>query len=186
MSKHAILGLFRSLYFSGLAMNINCSIVCPWFVQTGIIEKETAFAIAGLPLGTVENVVLAILRAASDESVNGDIMSVDSEGVLAIPYDSFISGDGGYCEFSRAVPLGHLADFLALALHALFRSLAYHHQTKPSPSAPQERSNSQSSSRTSLARSSPPVSSGPSSSSAASSPCSPISTGEVECSTYRL
>lgn len=101
LSKHAMLGLMRSVYHSAKVEGININIIAPWFVETGILTVTTRLAIAGLPLGTVSDVTLAMLKAASDPDLNGHILSVDPDGVLSIGPDCMGAGENGYCE-SRA------------------------------------------------------------------------------------
>lgn len=101
LSKHAMLGLMRSVYYSAAAEGININIICPWFVETGILTVPTRLAIAGLPLGTVSDVALAMLKAASDPDLNGHILSVDPDGVLDIGPECMAAGEDGYCEFDR-------------------------------------------------------------------------------------
>ncbi|ORY72435.1 hypothetical protein BCR35DRAFT_307723 [Leucosporidium creatinivorum] len=96
MSKHAMIGLFRSLYHSATPAGININIVCPWFCATGILSAPTRIAVAGLPLATVDNVVQGIFKGSSDPSFTGNILGIDAAGVLCIPYDAFIVGEGGY------------------------------------------------------------------------------------------
>ncbi|ORY72427.1 hypothetical protein BCR35DRAFT_282162 [Leucosporidium creatinivorum] len=96
MSKHAMMGLFRSLYYSAQPIGINVNIVCPWFVATGILDTGALLAVAGLPLATVDNVVSGIFKASSDPNYNGYILAIDASGVLSISHDAFFLGDGGY------------------------------------------------------------------------------------------
>ncbi|KAI5480568.1 5'-methylthioadenosine phosphorylase [Pseudohyphozyma bogoriensis] len=86
-SKHAMLGLYRSGYYSGEPYNINFTIVCPWFVLTPILGNTARVLIAGLPLSTVPDVVDAMLLGSTSEA-KGDALAVDPEGVIAIPFDT--------------------------------------------------------------------------------------------------
>ncbi|KAL8280091.1 hypothetical protein RQP46_007421 [Phenoliferia psychrophenolica] len=88
-AKHGMLGLFRSLYFEGLAEGINMNLIAPWCVDTPIIGVLQRLALFGLPLATVEHVVGAMLQAASCPQFNGNTTVIDADGVLAIPFENF-------------------------------------------------------------------------------------------------
>jgi len=112
MSKHGVLGLFRSLYYDALVYGIkikcvspslppprtpltlplfSCSIVNPFFVNTAIIGVLPKLLIAGIPLATVDEVVAAMIAASTKPDSNGSAFVVDFKCVL-----SFIF----FCTFS--------------------------------------------------------------------------------------
>ena len=103
-AKHAVLGLFRSLYFDGQIHGIKyvldslslCSnfeltcvdstnIICPWFTDTGIVTPLTRAALIGLPLCTVDDVVSAVIRSAADQSFSGNTVVIDAKYVFPSP-----------------------------------------------------------------------------------------------------
>lgn len=105
MSKHGVLGLFRSLYYDALVYGIkikcvflslspsrpalltfahsSCSIVNPFFVSTGIIGVLPKLLIAGIPLATVDEVVAAMVAASTKPDSNGSAFVVDFKCVLS-------------------------------------------------------------------------------------------------------
>jgi hypothetical protein len=52
--------------------------VAPWFVPTAILNTGARLAIAGLPLATVDNVVLSIFKGTSDPAFTGNVLTVDA------------------------------------------------------------------------------------------------------------
>ncbi len=84
-SKHAMMGLFRSLEHDARAANLSLSLVCPWFCSsTGILGPEVVFSLAGLPLTDQAKVVDAMLLASVTERC-GDALAIDAEGILRVP-----------------------------------------------------------------------------------------------------
>ncbi|KAM0749923.1 NAD(P)-binding protein [Meredithblackwellia eburnea MCA 4105] len=95
MSKHAVMGLFRSTHFDGAAFGINVNIVCPWFVLTPILKTPIRLILAGLPTNEVATVVEAMVYASSTEE-GGLTLAVDPSGVLSLPFETFGVGEDGY------------------------------------------------------------------------------------------
>ncbi|KPV76308.1 uncharacterized protein RHOBADRAFT_52333 [Rhodotorula graminis WP1] len=103
MSKHGILGLFRSLYYDALVYGIKINIVNPFFVSTGIIGVLPRLLIAGIPLATIDEVVAAMVAASTKPDSNGSAFVVDFKGILELPTAVFSVDDGYYRVFaSRA------------------------------------------------------------------------------------
>lgn len=85
MSKHAMMGLFRSLEQDAKASYISLSLICPWFcTTTGILRPDVVFSLSGLPMTDETKVVDAMLLASVTESC-GDAFAVDAEGILRVP-----------------------------------------------------------------------------------------------------
>ncbi|SCV67697.1 BQ2448_5308 [Microbotryum intermedium] len=105
MAKHGILGLFRSIYYDCEAANIRSNIICPWFIDTGIIAPLNRAGLFGIPLGKIEDVVAGMLKSASDPSFHGYQVAIDANGILAIPFEATSIGpEGYYAEFgNRAI-----------------------------------------------------------------------------------
>ncbi|GAA5829579.1 hypothetical protein JCM3770_002689, partial [Rhodotorula araucariae] len=80
-SKHAMLGLFRSLYYDSLAYGIRLNIVNPFFVSTGLFGTLPKLLLAGIPLPTVDDVVAAIVAASSKPDSTGSAFVVDFKRV---------------------------------------------------------------------------------------------------------
>lgn len=72
VSKHGVMGLFRSLrYTAPLLHGIRVNILCPYFVDTAILDVGTKLLLAGGALGRVKDVVDAATRLTSDASITG-------------------------------------------------------------------------------------------------------------------
>lgn len=85
MSKHAMMGLFRSVEQDAKAAKISLSLICPWFcTTTGILRPDVVFSLSGLPLTDEIKVVDAMLLASVTERC-GDALAVDAEGILRVP-----------------------------------------------------------------------------------------------------
>jgi NAD(P)-dependent dehydrogenase (short-subunit alcohol dehydrogenase family) len=75
-AKHAVLGLFRSLRASTHLHGVRVNMVCPYFVETGIVEPMTRLLLAGGGLGKVEDVVDAATRFVADSRILGRALVV--------------------------------------------------------------------------------------------------------------
>jgi NAD(P)-dependent dehydrogenase (short-subunit alcohol dehydrogenase family) len=75
-SKHAVLGLFRSLRSSTFVDGIRVNMLCPYFVHTGILPTAARLLLAGSGLGTVEDVVDAGSRLAADTRIVGRALCI--------------------------------------------------------------------------------------------------------------
>jgi NAD(P)-dependent dehydrogenase (short-subunit alcohol dehydrogenase family) len=68
MTKHAVVGLTRSLAGPLTADGITINCVCPGFVSTGLIDAyRERFQREGLPLLTADEVAAAVLEAAGSD-----------------------------------------------------------------------------------------------------------------------
>ncbi|GAA6045926.1 hypothetical protein NBRC10513_005327 [Rhodotorula toruloides] len=96
-TKHAVLGLMRSLYFDARVYGIRINTVHPFFVKTNIFGLIPTLLLTGIPLPTVDDVVAAMTAAACKTSSNGSAFVVDFKGILEIPYSASASEEnGGY------------------------------------------------------------------------------------------
>ncbi|GAA5865234.1 hypothetical protein JCM3774_004903 [Rhodotorula dairenensis] len=104
-SKHAVLGLVRSLVFDGLAFGINVNIVNPFFVKTNIFGTVASLLLAGIPLPSIDDVVAAMIAASSKPKTSGSAFVVDFKnirGVLEVPFAATAAGPDNYYEtFAR-------------------------------------------------------------------------------------
>ncbi|THH05638.1 hypothetical protein EW145_g4652 [Phellinidium pouzarii] len=120
-SKHAIVGLMRSLTHEFYVNGLRVSAVCPWFADTGIIPAAFKVIMAGLPLASVQRIGGAIVRASTDSSpdVNGSVYTVpDEKEVFRIPYTEITEGAYGLLSKRVKRALGFLQSvrtFIALA-----------------------------------------------------------------------
>jgi len=65
-SKHAVLGLMRSLDPVVVRDNIRTGCIHPWFTDTNLLDWKLKTLVAGIPLTPVERVARAIFYAATD------------------------------------------------------------------------------------------------------------------------
>lgn len=71
VSKHGVLGLFRSLRGTSFAHGIRVNMLCPYFIDTPIISAKGRFLLAGITMGKVEDVVDAATRFTADSRIIG-------------------------------------------------------------------------------------------------------------------
>lgn len=100
MAKHALLGLFRSTYCNATVDGINTSIVCPWFSATAILPVLNRLALTGLPLTSVEDVVLAMLQASGNQDFTGYTLAVDAT-LVPFSFSSFLASKVSSIERTR-------------------------------------------------------------------------------------
>ncbi|KAH9048245.1 NAD(P)-binding protein [Lactarius hengduanensis] len=65
-SKHAVLGLMRSLDPIVAGENVRTACIHPWFADTNIIDWKLKVFLAGVPRTPVERIAGAVFRAATD------------------------------------------------------------------------------------------------------------------------
>jgi len=65
-SKHAVLGLMRSLDPIVTSENIRTACIHPWFADTNILDWKLKIFLAGVPRTPVERIAGAAFRAATD------------------------------------------------------------------------------------------------------------------------
>ncbi|KAF1919007.1 hypothetical protein BDU57DRAFT_536035 [Ampelomyces quisqualis] len=70
-SKHAVLGLFRSLRCSSSIQGVRVNLLCPYFIDTPIVTTGARLILAGAAMGKVEDVVDAGTRFVADSRVLG-------------------------------------------------------------------------------------------------------------------
>ncbi|KAF1971241.1 NAD(P)-binding protein [Bimuria novae-zelandiae CBS 107.79] len=70
-SKHAVLGLFRSLRATSHLQGIRVNIILPYFIDTTIVPVIAKVALAGGGMGKVEDVVEAGTRLVADTRILG-------------------------------------------------------------------------------------------------------------------
>jgi len=87
-SKHALLGLCRSLCRDLQGQGIRTGIITPWFADTAILPIGIKYLLAGVPLASVDRIVGAITLACTDPdmSTTGSMYSIPDHGtVVQIP-----------------------------------------------------------------------------------------------------
>ncbi|GAA5884483.1 hypothetical protein JCM6882_005269 [Rhodosporidiobolus microsporus] len=83
-AKHGVLGLCRALHYDGLENGIKVSCIAPWIIETPILGAN-AGALKDVPKGTVDDVVGAMVRAATTNE-SGKTFVVDEKGVFSLPH----------------------------------------------------------------------------------------------------
>ncbi|MCJ1226143.1 hypothetical protein MMC12_002792 [Toensbergia leucococca] len=77
-SKHAVLGLYRCLRSSVFIHGVRVNLICPYFIDTPIIDAPGRAILAGGLLGTIEDVVEAATRVM-DPRVVGRALAVSGK-----------------------------------------------------------------------------------------------------------
>ena len=75
-SKHAVVGLYRSLRASSFMHGVRTNLLCPYFVDTPLFTAGGRALIAGCPMGTVEDVVEAATMFAANPRIVGRALAV--------------------------------------------------------------------------------------------------------------
>ncbi|TPX18997.1 uncharacterized protein E0L32_011314 [Thyridium curvatum] len=70
-SKHAVMGLFRTLRGSSWRQGVRINMVCPYFADTAIVPNSGHSLVAGCGLAAVPDVVDAATRLMADKSIVG-------------------------------------------------------------------------------------------------------------------
>lgn len=76
ISKHGVLGLFRSLRMSAKADRIRINLLCPYWVDTPIVPTISKIFLAGNEMAELEDVVDIGVRCLGDYSVAGHIFVI--------------------------------------------------------------------------------------------------------------
>ncbi|KAF8070808.1 hypothetical protein FPV67DRAFT_1043792 [Lyophyllum atratum] len=94
-SKHAVLGLMRSLYPEFHLQNIRIACIHPWFADTAIVPIPLKLLLAGIPLASIPRIGGAIIHAATnpDPDTNGSAFLLNDDGpVFMVPREEFKMG----------------------------------------------------------------------------------------------
>lgn len=94
-SKHAVLGLMRSLYPEFHLRNIRIACIHPFFADTAIVPIPIKLLLAGIPLASVPRIAGAIIHAATDPDpdTNGSAFLLNDDGpVFRVPREEFKLG----------------------------------------------------------------------------------------------
>lgn len=76
VSKHGVLGLFRTLRVSSFVDGVRVNMLCPYFIKTGIMPAGARVLLAGGGVGDVEDVVDAGSRLVADSRIVGRALVV--------------------------------------------------------------------------------------------------------------
>lgn len=94
-SKHAILGIMRSLHFPLELQGIRIGVIHPFFADTAIVPFAAKVVLAGIPLTPVPRIAGAIFHAASnpDPETNGCAwLLLDNGPLFRVKPDEFKQG----------------------------------------------------------------------------------------------
>ncbi|KAF5380519.1 hypothetical protein D9615_004749 [Tricholomella constricta] len=94
-SKHAVLGIMRSLYPTFSRNNIRIACIHPFFADTAIVPVAMKVVLAGIPLATVPRIAGAIIHAATnpDPETNGCAILLNDDGpAFMVPREEFKMG----------------------------------------------------------------------------------------------
>jgi len=94
-SKHAVLGMMRSIHLVIEEKGIRVGCIHPFFADTGIVPIPVKLFLAGIPKTPVSRVASAIFYAATDrdESSSGSAwLLVDDGPVFMVPKEEFKQG----------------------------------------------------------------------------------------------
>jgi NAD(P)-dependent dehydrogenase (short-subunit alcohol dehydrogenase family) len=75
-AKHGVLGLFRSLRGSSFVDGVRVNMICPYFIETPILNAGARLLLAGAGVGKVDDVVDAATRLTADSSILGRALCI--------------------------------------------------------------------------------------------------------------
>ncbi|KAK3997019.1 putative dehydrogenase [Cladorrhinum sp. PSN332] len=75
-SKHAVMGMFRTLRGTSWLKGIRVNVINPYFVETPLLTFGGRVLLAGAPKGEVEDVVDAATRLVADEEIVGRALMI--------------------------------------------------------------------------------------------------------------
>ncbi|KAI4162712.1 MAG: hypothetical protein LQ342_003599 [Letrouitia transgressa] len=75
-SKHGVVGLYRSLRSSSFTHGVRVNMLCPYFIDTPLLDAKVRAIVAGGAVGSIEDVVEAATRFAADPRVVGRVLMV--------------------------------------------------------------------------------------------------------------
>ncbi|GAA6037208.1 hypothetical protein JCM8097_008621 [Rhodosporidiobolus ruineniae] len=122
-SKHAVLGLMRSLAYDADMYNITINTVHPFFVLTNIFSPIVNLLLAGIPLPTVDEVVATMVAASSMPRSSGAAFVVDFKGILKVPRHLHETGSYYRVFMDRATGAMSTAKWLADSVRALISAV---------------------------------------------------------------
>ena len=76
VSKHAVVGLYRSLRSTAFLQGVRANMLCPYYVETPLIPFSGRLLLAGVPKGKTGDVVDAATRFMADPRIGGRAAAV--------------------------------------------------------------------------------------------------------------
>lgn len=87
VSKHGVLGLFRSLRATSFMHGTRVNILLPYFIDTPLIHMEGRLLLAGGASGKPEDVVDAGTRFMADTRINGRALAIGPKVTVVNDYE---------------------------------------------------------------------------------------------------
>ncbi|TVY22252.1 5'-hydroxyaverantin dehydrogenase, partial [Lachnellula hyalina] len=87
VSKHGVLGMFRSLRATSFMHGARVNILLPYFIDTPIIRTEGRLLLAGGASGKPEDVVDAGTRLMADTRINGRALAIGPKVTVVNDYE---------------------------------------------------------------------------------------------------
>ncbi|TLS21889.1 uncharacterized protein PpBr36_09457 [Pyricularia pennisetigena] len=75
-SKHAVMGLFRSLRATSWRQGVRVNILCPYFIDSGLMSRGALALLAGGRMAKMADVVDAATRLMADDQIVGRGLAV--------------------------------------------------------------------------------------------------------------
>ncbi len=76
VSKHAVVGLYRNLRCSAFMHGVRVNLICPYFIDTPMLDARVRVMLAGGAYGQPEDVVEAATKFVADPSILGRAVMV--------------------------------------------------------------------------------------------------------------
>lgn len=115
VSKHGVLGLFRTLRSTAFVQGIRVNMLCPYFIETPIVSTPARLLLAGGGMGAVEDVVDAATRFVADSRIVGRALVVGPKMNITMDdkgeYQLAAKGGGGGASQQKAVWEAYAHDF---------------------------------------------------------------------------
>ena len=88
VSKHGVLGLFRTLRASAWIHGIRVNLLCPYFIDTPIVPASARVMLAGGAMGKPEDVIDAATRFTADNRIVGRSLYVGPKMNIVLDQDN--------------------------------------------------------------------------------------------------
>lgn len=94
VSKHGVLGLFRSLRATSSVQDIRVNLICPYYIDTPLVDVSGRMLLAGAPTGKIEDVVDAGTRFMADTRIVGRALAVGPKIHVDKEGNPLLKGEG--------------------------------------------------------------------------------------------
>ena len=86
-SKHALVGIFRGLRGTTFKHGIRVNMLCPYYIDTPILDTASRLLLAGGVLSDIEPVVEAATRFVADPAIVGKAVTIGPKGNIKVGDD---------------------------------------------------------------------------------------------------